>query len=407
MNKDPRYLSAPEAARELNITVATLYAYVSRGLIRSESGPGKNRARRYHAEDVTRLKQRKQHRRNPAQVAEQALQAGAPVLESAITLIADDSLYYRGHNVLALAANATIEAVAQLIWTGQLPDRDQNVEPFTLSPRCQAVLPQLTDLKPIERMQAILPIAAVDDLAAYDRSPPAVARTGSRLLNLLTQVTTGSTSTNDGLAQTLQQQWTPTQPQATALFNAALILCADHELNASAFTARCAASTGANPYGVVIAGMAALQGYRHGTASEQVEIFFREVEAAPNIRQALVDRLKRGESIPGYGHIIYRTSDPRAKALHHLLQEIYPHHPALKFANDLMATLEQLIDLPCNIDFMLATLARLLVLPPGGGPALFALGRTVGWLGHAIEQYQISHVIRPRARYIGVIPNTH
>ncbi|MEM7034950.1 MAG: citrate synthase family protein [Chloroflexota bacterium] len=404
MSKSRRYLTAQEAAQELNITVATLYAYVSRGLIRSESGNGRNRARLYHSEDVARLRQRKQYRRNPDKVAEQALQAGSPILESAITLITDDCLYYRGQNALELAVQTGIEAVAELIWTGTLEKSASIQDTLVLSPRCQAIIPHLHDLKPIERMQAILPIAAADDLAAYNRHPQAVAQTGRRILQLMTLVATGQTEIEGDIAQTLQQSWVPQDTTAKILINAALILCADHELNASAFTARCAASTEANPYGVVIAGLAALQGHKHGTASEQVEIFFREMEAATSIRRGLVDRLKRGEQIPGYGHLIYRDVDPRASVLNQLMATHYPLHPAVKRTQEIVQEANQLVNMRQNVDFMLATLARVLQLPPGGAPALFALGRTIGWLGHAIEQYGLGQIIRPRAKYVGKLP---
>jgi len=415
-----RYLTAQEAASELNITLSTLYAYVSRGLIRSEATSGRTRSRLYHAEDVNRLKTRKHYRRNPDKVAEQVLQAGAPVLESAITLITDNCLYYRGQDALALATSQPVEVVAALIWTGELkPDQlaPAMLAAEVLSPRSQAVLPHLKDLKPIERFQAILPLAAADDLAAYDLGPAAVGQTGRRILELMTTIATmdnraATTSTSPGpgdqatVARRLQQAWVPDDRQAQRLLNAALILCADHELNASAFTARCAASTGATPYAVVMAGLAALQGFKHGTASEQVEAFFREVESAPSVRQAVIDRLKRGEQIPGYGHVIYRGVDPRARVLQQLLMETYPHAPAVTLAKMIIQAAKDLTHHQHNVDFMLATLARTLSLPPGGGPALFALGRTIGWIGHAIEQYQLDQIIRPRARYVGERPSS-
>src|SRR5215216_7537220 len=115
---EERYLSARRAAEELGISLATLYAYVSRGMIRSEAAGGSRRNRRYRAEDVRRLKERKERRRDPDRTVEDALHWGTPVMESAITLISDDGLYYRGRDVIGLAAESTIEEVAALIWTG-------------------------------------------------------------------------------------------------------------------------------------------------------------------------------------------------------------------------------------------------------------------------------------------------
>src|SRR5918993_4225092 len=114
--EESRYLTARRAAEELGVSVATLYAYVSRGMIRSEAAGG--RGRRYRAEDVRRLKARKERRRDPDAVVEGALSWGTPVMESAITLVTDDGLYYRGRDAVALSAGSTVEEVAALIWTG-------------------------------------------------------------------------------------------------------------------------------------------------------------------------------------------------------------------------------------------------------------------------------------------------
>src|SRR6185503_10200847 len=112
------WLDAKEATKLLGVNRATLYAYVSRGFIRSEAVPGKPRERRYAREDVERLRMRAEERRNPEKTAENALRWGVPVLESSITLIDDGALYYRGHDVATLARERTIEEVASLIWTG-------------------------------------------------------------------------------------------------------------------------------------------------------------------------------------------------------------------------------------------------------------------------------------------------
>ncbi|HLF88974.1 MAG TPA: citrate synthase, partial [Anaerolineales bacterium] len=114
------YLSASEAARELGISLSTLYAYVSRGMIHSETVNDNSRSHRYLREDVERLKERKEQRRNPAKAAETALNWGEPVLESAITLIENGRLYYRGYDVVELAQTCTLEEVAGLIWLGKL-----------------------------------------------------------------------------------------------------------------------------------------------------------------------------------------------------------------------------------------------------------------------------------------------
>src|SRR5919199_2581775 len=159
------YLSAREAAGELGVSLPTLYAYVSRGLIRSEAAGGKKRNRRYRAEDVRRLKERKEQRRDPGRVAEGALSWGTPVMESGITLISDDKLYYRGRDVLDLATGSSIEEVAALIWTAD-PEAAQQLfdaAPPVLSSCYESVRRSVTGLKPVEAFQVLLPLAAVED----------------------------------------------------------------------------------------------------------------------------------------------------------------------------------------------------------------------------------------------------
>jgi citrate synthase len=401
-----RHLTAQEAASELGITLPTLYAYVSRGLIRSEAGDSK-RTRRYRAEDVQKLKDRQGQRRDPARVVENALHWGTPVLESAITLIANERLYYRGHDALTLATHHSVEQVAVLIWTGELAaDTSAWFGPAGggLPASASAVRQNLADLAPVEAFQVVLPLAAVGDLAAYDLRPAAVAQTGARILRLLTTLAAGDQPAGLSIAPTLRQGWTPNDPQAEALINAALILCADHELNVSSFTARCVASAGATPYQVVLAGLAALQGVKHGRMSERVEAFWREAETPAGVRAALASYLKRGEAIPGFGHPLYPQGDPRGRLLLELTTTAYPQSPVVALAQTIVTAAYELIGEYPTIDFGLVTLAQAIGLPPGGAITLFALGRTIGWVGHAIEQYQLDRIIRPRAQYSGRQP---
>lgn len=405
--KNARYLTAREAAGELNISVDSLYAYVSRGLIRSEATGHNRRSRRYYAEDVGKLKARKRGRRDAETVAEDALHAGAPVLESAITLITDDCVYYRGRSALVLARQRSIEQVAALIWTGNPETKipalvSPDASPISAS--IHATVRQLPEIRPLEAFQMLLPLAAREDLSAYDLRTESAVRTGSRILCLLSTLAAGKEATGTGIASMLGDAWAPDDDHAEFLINAALILCADHELNASAFTARCAASTCATLYAVVTAALSAFQGHRHGGASEQVEALFLEMESRRDLRQAMRDRLKRGETLPGFGHVIYREVDPRGKLLLRMLQETHGEHPDVRLAAAIIQAAADVTSLPYNVDLALATLARVLNLPPGGAMTLFAMGRTVGWIGHAIEQYRIGRIIRPRARYVGELP---
>jgi citrate synthase len=400
---DKQYLSAPEAAAELGIQVPTLYAYVSRGLIRSEETNGRNRARRYLAADVAALKARKALRREPERAAETALHFGAPVLESGITLLENGRFYYRGHDALALAVERSFAEVAGLLWVGSLEaDPLTGAAPPALPPL------DLTGLTPIEALQTALPLAAARDLAAYDLSPTAVSQTGARILQTLTAVFSNQPSNQPPLQPSpqpipthLAQALAPNSPAAAALLNTALILCADHELNISAFTARCVASAGGTPYGVVLAGLAAMQGVKHGGHTERVDALFREVGEPERAAEAVASRLRRGEGIPGFGHPLYPAGDPRGRLLLDRVAAVGGGETAVALAWGVETAVWQAIGKRPTIDFGLVTLARALGLPSGSALGLFALGRTVGWIGHALEQYQDGQIIRPRARYNG------
>ncbi len=410
---EDRYLTAREAAGELGISTATLYAYVSRGLIRSEATGGKRRDRRYRAEDVIRLRERKEQRRDPARVARSALDWGTPVMESAITLIADGRVYYRGRDAVDLSGSCSLEQVAELIWTGTTShgSRERPPELFRaaagepIAPDSPRVVGEKIRRRTwTDTFAMALHGAAAEDPAAYDLRAAAVARTGARILRLLVASAVGyAPDAGDTVARSLQRRWVP-RDTAAGLIDRALVLCADHELNVSSFTARCVASAGATPYAVVVAGLAALGGVKHGGNTERVEAFLDEIEASDDAERAVAARLRRGEAVPGFGHPLYPDGDPRAEALLAVLAGAYPGSRARQTAAEAAKAVGDLMDERPNVDFALVALARTLRLPPGAALALFALGRTVGWVGHAIEQYQADIILRPRALYVGEQP---
>lgn len=401
----PAYLTAQEAATELDISLSTLYAYVSRGLIRSES-IGKTRTRRYRLEDVRHLKNRKEQRQNPSRVAEHALRWGEPVLESSISLIADGQFYYRGQDALTLAAARTVEEVAWLIWTGELSHPPQGLPNPDISPGWCAVRQSIAHLPSFEAMQVLLPLAAAEDWTAYDLRPATVAQTGLRILRLLAAITVGQLPSSRPIADVLQRGWMPETPQAAAALNTALIICADHELNVSSFTARCVASAASTPYAAVIAGLAALQGTKHGGHTARAEALFSEVRTPEHARTVLSQRLRRGEDIPGFGQRLYPDGDPRSQPLLDLAAALCPDAPAIALSQAIVEAAYDLIGERPHIDYSLVALALALNLPPSGALTLFAIGRTIGWIGQAIEAYQEDRLIRPRARYVGVAPET-
>jgi citrate synthase len=397
------YLTSQEAAAELGVSRATLYSYVSRGLVRSEGLGDKPRQRRYRAEDIRGLKQRKELRRNPGKTAEQALRWGVPVLESGLTLISNGQLYYRGKDALDLALNSDLESVASLLWRGTietaLPAKVEAVSQAFSIPQ-----PEWDELAPLNAFQAALIRAEAEDAAAYDLRPESVARKGFSILQLLAGMAASQPARpGAGIAEILQAGWAPNQPEAARLISAALVLCADHELNISAFTARCVASAGSSPYAAVIAGLAALQGAKHGGVTWRVQALFQEVGSPGQARAVLSGRLKRGEVIPGFGHRLYPDGDPRARLLLELLRDSTTSK-ALDLAEAIATQAQRLIGELPTLDFALVCLASALGFPEAAAIMTFAIGRTVGWLAHAIEQYREDTLIRPRARYTGPQP---
>ena len=405
-----RYLNAKEAARMLDISLSTLYAYVSRGLIRSEQSSEGKRQKRYYAEDIEKLLARKDGRRNPETLAKDALHWGAPVMDSAITLIDSGKVYYCGRDVEVLAKNNTVEEVASLIWLNDIEKASKlfDLDVHVSAQKYETMLFHMevdgAELSPIQELLTFLPSASADDMTAYDLRPATVAQTGARIMRLMASVAAGDVPENISIPAMLQHGWCPEDEQSIPVLNAALIVTADHELNASSFAARVVASAGATPYATVIAGLSALQGVKHGGYTERVEAMFNETSSPGKIQDVMRARLRRGESIPGFGHKLYADADPRSRVLFEIMSGYYADTPEFQFIQKTMDVAQELIGEYPAIDTMLVAVSRVLKLPPGSALALFALGRTIGWIGHAIEQYETNRLIRPRARYTGTHP---
>jgi len=375
---------------------------VSRGLIRSEAGPSGTRERRYCAEDVQALRRRQEARRDPEAAAEEAVQGaldwGAPVLDSALTRIADGTLSYRGQDAAQLAGQATVEEVAALLWTGaaggwtRLPLRAR----LTLAP-----LPRADT--PLEALGYALVHAGAHDLAALDSRPGALPAGAARVLNLLygtLERQLGVPPAPDlALHARLARAW-GTDAVGADLLRRALVLLADHELNVSAFTARVAASGGASLHHSTLAALSALQGTRHGLASRAAyDLLGETLEEGPVA--ALRAATRRHGHPPGFGHRLYPEGDPRARALLEALEAARAGAPAVLAARALVGQMRSETGEAPNVDLALATLAHMLGRSADDAVALIALGRTSGWLAHAIEARRAGQLIRPRARYVG------
>lgn len=454
-------LSAAEAAHELGVKKRTLYAYVSRGLIPSQADPSSPRQRRYSATAVRRLKAYRSARRDPAfgarAAARDALAWGEPVLESAITLITPEGLHYRGHDALELSARCSFEQVAELLWTDTGPvgrkarwpsggSRTGLRPPGAIVADANAAWRAIADagsLAPITAAQAMLPLIAAIDPGALDREPSAVVRAGRYILELLTLLAAGSVGEQDekrdrggggigspvpkaSIAERLAEAWSPRCEGASSLLDTALILIADHELNAAALAARVVASTSGSPYAVVAAGLAALEGTGQGGDTAHIQALLDEaatvVAGLPDTRghpgrEAMVTTLRRmirrrrrrGERISGFGHRLYPCGDPRARCLLDraramLAAESSRRQPAastVEVASALAAAVHAEAGDHPTVDYALAVVGRAIGAPVHAPLTLFALGRSAGFIAHAMEQYEAGRVLRARARYVG------
>ena len=384
MRTERSWISAADASRSLGVSRPTLYAYVSRGYIRSQSQPGSSRERQYSRDDVERMRRRTEERRNPDKATARALQWGMPILESSIASIDGSRLYYRGHDAVALSRSRSLAEVASLIWTGRFDTAfAASQPPGHASTRM--------GLRFVARAQSMLAAGSARDPLAGDLRAASVTLTGWRILQLLTNAATGSHGARPTIEEALAGAW-KAGARSVDLIRSALILCADHELNVSSFTARCVASAGSHPYAVVIAGLAALEGIRHGGASLRVESMLVSMRRARPLGRAVAERLRRGETIDGFGHPLYHDGDPRASALLDLLHERYAKSAELTFVMAVADAAASATREKPNLDFALAALSRVLRLPPGSPLTLFAIGRTIGWIGHAIEQLSLIHI---------------
>jgi citrate synthase len=397
MKKSGLYLSAREASAELAISPATLYAYVSRGLIRSEPSPD-TRSHRYRAEDVRALKERRVPSPEPKGL--RSFDADLPVMDSAIATITEEGPIYRGVNCVDLAEKDTLEHTATLLWDVTATDPFAPDNCPHVSDEMRAIAEAAHRAAPIDRTIAVLALAASADPGAFTRAPDGRALVGARILRLAVATMLNAAPSAEPLHLQIAKAWAGEHKYAPDLIRRALVLLADHELNASTFTVRCAASTGLNLYDAVIAGLVALKGPKHGGAGVLASRLVKTLidnDVAPVIRE----RVALGERFAGFGHGVYKHGDPRAISL---LEALTRAGAPRKFTREVPERIAEATGEFVNIDYALAVLVHSLRLPAGSELALFAMARMVGWLAHAGEQLQHGKLIRPRARYVGPSP---
>jgi citrate synthase len=374
------WIGRDDALEALGVKPQTLYAYVSRGLIASRPDETDPRASVYSAADIAGLVQRRRSGRGRQAIASAAISWGDPVMETAITTVRDGKLIYRGKDAVRLAADATLEEAAALLWQADSP-----------SPSRSATGKAASGDTGKARLLAYLAARAAHDPPGFGRGSTALSADGAQLLAGVCTAVTG-TSGRGFYHQRLGRHWGLT-PGGTDLLRRALVLVADHELNPSTFAARVAASTGAPLAACALAGCATLTGPLHGEASARALAYLKHaMEDGP--QAALASLAARGERIPAVGHTLYPAGDPRAAALVRWMKPA----PALKRA---IRAAEQASGEAANVDMALAALSVHLSLPEDAPFLIFASGRMAGWIAHAIEQQGSGRLIRPRANYTG------
>jgi citrate synthase len=367
------WMDRPTALATLGVRPQTLYAYVSRGRIKMMPDPADPRRSLYRADDIADLTTRRARGRATTRIAASTIAWGEAVIATGISTVRHGRLIYRGKDAVASAATTTLEETAALLW--------QSAEPVAF---------------PKAAIDVADPFRALAALVAT--SHPMLGRSIA-CLHQDAAVAIGHLAASfgiDGEPEPLHwrigTRWRLSAARAERV-RQALVLVADHELNASAFATRVAASTGASVAASLLAGLGALSGPRHGGAGAALLALLDEA-GRTGATPAVAAWLARGQQLPGFGHPLYPEGDVRAAAL---LSELAVD----QLTEELRQAAYEATGAQPNIDFALAALTRSFRLPPHAPLALFTLGRSVGWAAHAIEQITKGDLIRPRARYQG------
>ncbi len=375
------WLTAEEALAELGTKPQTLYANVSRGRIRAKADPVDPRRSLYQESDVKRLAERHAGRRKSETVAAEAIRWGDPVLASSISTISDGKLLYRGQDAAKFSEHATLEETAQLLW---------NAERFVclLASNTGPALPSF--------QAALLALAtrAGVDLPSLGRARSALQVESCGVLSTVADALAPG-ATDSPLHQRLAACWG--RPEAADCLRRALVMLADHELNASTFAVRVTVSTGAALSASVLSGLATLTGPLHGSAWRSVHAL-TEAASAAGAEQAIRRLLLRANKPVAFGHLLYPDGDIRAR----VLLSSFDMPPVFR---DVQQAGEEIVGEKVNVDFALAAMTAAFDLPEEAPIIIFALARTAGWLAHAMEQIESGHLIRPRARYVGPSPD--
>jgi citrate synthase len=403
-------LSAPEACKLLGVKPATLYTYVSRGFLKPVQ-QSDTKANRYWRAEVESLQVRSSARGGHGAAAAMAMRWGQPVLNTSITEITPLGPRYRGHLAEDLTRHPGLfENVAELLWSGVLHD----------DPRPWRVPPMRADIG-----RAIQSVGNPDLRIVREFAIAATALGGVSLADELRSGSIAHYSHELLLAfagccgvigpqkrfieppaethvavHVLHALGVPVTEQATHAMNAALILTADHELAPATFAARIAASVGSGLHACVVAALATQVGSRLGGACDLAERLLWDITSDAQLKSRIQDAEQRRELLPGFGLPLYPDGDPRARILIKLALGFSPASRKVEFALRFVDYVRDNIGIHPNIEVGLAILALSLGLPARSSGAVWAVGRTAGWIAHLLEQRRAGHQIRPRAHYM-------
>ncbi len=388
-------ISSREACELLSIKRETLYAYVSRGLIRCVHVPG-TRSRKYYASDVRRLAARSAARKGHGAVASAALRWGEPVLDSAITGVDESGPRYRGVSVKSLVElGATFESVANLLWDAPTH------EPWSATAPPAHNLPTGTaELRPIDRLIANTTCVQIRQDATRGDAAQERARARELLWSMVFALspTHERTSVAETLARSLRRDARVDPALAAQAINACLVTSADHELNVSTFAARLAASAEADISACLAVALHTFKGRKVGGMCDRLECLFAAMpERRAARREWIREKIERGDSLPGFGHRLYPSGDPRTPPLLERAATLAGHGPMHELAEEV----SELTGIKPSVEYGILAVCRALDAPAGTATALFAIARSAGWIAHIFEQRQSANLLRPRARYVG------
>lgn len=337
-------------------------------------------------------------------------------------------LTYRGINIDELAEQASFEEVAYLLWNGKLPNRSE-LEALQRQLRTEAHLPDgvLNFLRtlpkestPMDVLRTAVSALGLWDPEAHDGSREANLRKSIRLTAQIPTIVTAFEHIRNGrdpiapredldLASNFLYMLKGTVPTETEAktFEIALILHADHEFNASTFSARVTIATLSDVYSAVTSAIGTLSGPLHGGANEAVFRMLQEIGGPGNVDSYVQEKLNtKGARLMGFGHAVYKTTDPRARHLKKMAEKL-----ARESGNNELYAMSTRIEqmaheakgLYANVDFYSATVYHVLGIPTDQFTPVFAVSRVTGWTAHILEQLADNRIIRPRGEYVGPV----